>query len=123
MCQLESIHYLSGAEPHKYLMIDESQLLFLQATSGTLKDKASIALMWETLKFHILNAKHVRCYDGFMGRITMDVLQGLGILNVFVVRMPVASQGNGRTMFFKLVRSDKIGQYKWLMAWAMDIGR
>ncbi len=36
MCQLESIHYLRGAQPYTYLMIDESQLLFLQAASGTL---------------------------------------------------------------------------------------
>ena len=29
--QLESIHYLRGAEPYTYVMIDESQLLFLHA--------------------------------------------------------------------------------------------
>ena len=79
--------------------------------------------MWETLKFHLLNAKYVQCYDGFIGRITMDVLQGLGIIDVFVVRMPGASQNNGRTMFFKPISAGKIGQTKWPMVWAMDIGR
>ena len=29
ICQLESIHYLHGAKPYTYLMIDESQLLFM----------------------------------------------------------------------------------------------
>jgi len=47
VCELESIHYLSRTEPYTYVMIDESQLLFLQTTSGTLKDKASISMMWE----------------------------------------------------------------------------
>jgi len=50
VCQLESIHYLYGAKPYTYVMIDGSQLIFLQTASGTLKDKASISVMWKTLK-------------------------------------------------------------------------
>ena len=123
VCQLDFIHYLFRVEPYTYVMIDDSELLFLQARSGTLKDKASISMMWEALKYHIMNAKYVRCYDGFMGRMTMVILQDMGILNVFVVRMPVASQSNGRTMFVKPVSFGEVGQTKWLMAWAMDIGR
>ena len=53
----------------------------------------------------------------------MDILQGMGILDVSVVRMPVALQSIGRTMFIKPVSAGKIGQSKGLMAWAMDIGR
>jgi len=37
ICQLESIRHLHGAKPYTYLMIDESQLLFMQAASETFK--------------------------------------------------------------------------------------
>jgi hypothetical protein len=83
---------------------------------------AAVNDMWETLTYHIKNAKYVRFYDGFMGRITSDVLQGLDILNPSVVRMPVTSQSNRRTMYIKPV-SKSISQSKWLISWAMDIGR
>ena len=34
ICQLESIHYLHGAKPYTYLMIDESQLLIFMHALG-----------------------------------------------------------------------------------------
>ena len=89
--QLESIHYLRGAEPYTYVMIDESHLLFLHAAQGTLKDKAGVIDTWETLTYHIKKAKYVLFYDGFVGRITSDVLQCLDILKPSVVKMPVSS--------------------------------
>ena len=47
-------------------MIDESQLLFVQATAKTSKDTNEIQLMWEVLSSLIKSAKYVRLYDGFM---------------------------------------------------------
>ncbi len=57
--------------------------------------------MWEALTYCIVNANYVRLYDGFMGRLSMDVLKGLGIANVSVVRMPDTVTDSGRTMFIK----------------------
>ena len=64
ICQLESIHNLRGAQPYTYVMIDEYQLLFVQAASGTLSRKDSITKIWETLTYHIRHATYVRFYDG-----------------------------------------------------------
>ena len=119
--QLESIHYLRGADPYEYVMIDESQLLFMQAASGTLGTPAEVKLMWETLTDHIKKAKYVRFYDGFMGRITMDVLKGLGIHGAAVVRMPTSIPNNNRTMYIKSVANTE-KQTEWLKKWALEIG-
>ena len=56
-------------------MIDESQLLFMEAASETFKQTADVQLMWEVLWSLIKSAKYVRCYDGFLGRTTYDVLR------------------------------------------------
>jgi hypothetical protein len=103
ICQFESIHHLRGAEPYTHLMIDESQLLFLQVASGTLTTKDAIKDMWETLTYHIRNAKFVRFYGEFMGRITIDVLKGLDVSNASVVCMPAKAPNNGQTMYIKSV--------------------
>jgi hypothetical protein len=58
--------------------------------------------MWEDLSSLIKSTKYVRCYDGFMGMTTSDVLKGLGILDAAVVRMPDYIPNNGRTMIVKL---------------------
>jgi hypothetical protein len=49
MCQLKSIRHLHGAAPYTYLMIDESQLLFMQNSSQILKESSDIQLMWEII--------------------------------------------------------------------------
>ncbi len=77
--------------------------------------------MWETLTYHIKNAKYVSFYDGFIGRTTADVLLGLGILNPSVIKIPMTSRSNG-TMYIMPV-SKSITQFKWRIVWAMDIGR
>ena len=94
-------------------MIDESQLLFLQAASGTLTTRDAVKEMRETLTFHIRNAKYVRFYDGFMGRMTMDALKGLGIHD----SMPAAIPNSNRTMYITSVPR-KIKQVEFLKQWA-----
>jgi len=59
--------------------------------------------MWEVLSSLIKSAKYVRCYNGFMGRKTSDVLKGLGILDAAVVGMPVSILDNGRTIIMQSV--------------------
>jgi hypothetical protein len=121
ICQLESIRHLHGAKPYTYLMIDESQLLFMQASSETFKQTEDVRMMWEVLSYLIRSAKYVRCYDGFMGRTTSDVLKGLGILDAAVVRMPASIPDNGRTMIMQAVNQTNETK-EWLKAWAADIG-
>jgi hypothetical protein len=76
--------------------------------------------MWETLTYHIRNATYVRFYDGFIGRITMDILKGLGIHGASVVHMPATIPDNGRTMYIKsFPRSMK--QVEFLKQWATEI--
>jgi hypothetical protein len=104
------------------MMIDESQLLFIQAASKTLKASDNVRLMWEALTHHIANAKCVRMYDGFMGRLSIDVLKGIGIANVSVVTMPETVPNNNRTMFIRSVNRN-MEQKEWLTAWAIEIGR
>jgi len=104
------------------VMVDESQLLFLHAASGTLSTKDAIKDMWETLIYHIRNAKYVRFYDGSMERITMDALKVLGISDASVVRMPATAPNNGRTMYIKSVARN-MEQIVWLKNWAVAIGK
>jgi hypothetical protein len=94
-------------------MIDESQLLFIHAASKTFKTGDDVRLVWEALTHHIVNAKYVRMYDGFMGRLSMDVLKGLGIANVSVVRMHETVPNNIRTMFIRPVNRN-MEQKEWL---------
>ena len=122
ICQLESIHYLHGAKPYTNLMIDESQLLFIQVAAGTFKTREAVRAMWDTLTYHIRNAERVRCYDGFMGRLTADLLKGLGIENVGVVRMPDTFRVNNRTMYLTSVPKS-VKQSQWLIQWATHIGQ
>jgi hypothetical protein len=98
ICQLESIRHLHGAAPYTYLMIDESQLLFMQTASKPSKESPDVQLMWEVLTALVSDAKYIRLYEGFMGRMSMDVLRGMGIQDVAVVRMPSSIPNNGRTM-------------------------
>ena len=121
VCQLESIHYLHGALPYDNIMIDESELLFNQAATGKFKTDDDVRNMWQALTYHLRNAKRVRCYDGFMGRKTMEVLRGLGIEDVGVVRMPGARSVN-RTMYLTSVPNET-DLRDWLIQWATDIGK
>jgi hypothetical protein len=63
----------------------------------------------------------VRFYDGFMGRMTMDILKGIGIHGASVVRMPATIPNSGRTMYIKSVPR-KIKQVEFLKQWATEIG-
>ena len=63
----------------------------------------------------------MRFYDGFMGRITLDVLKGLGISGAAVVRMPASIPNNGQTMYIKSVERN-MEQIVWLKTWAAEIG-
>ncbi len=56
-----------------------------------------------------------------MGRTTSDVLKGLGILNVAVVRMPASIPDNGRTIIMQSVNHG-FETNEWLKSWAADIG-
>jgi hypothetical protein len=76
--------------------------------------------MWEVLSSLIKSAKYVRLYDGFMGRTSSDVLKGLGILDVAVVRMPDYIPNNGRTMILQFILQKYTKEF--LKAWAADIG-
>jgi hypothetical protein len=121
ICQLESIRHLHGAKPYTYLMINELQLLFMQATSETFKQTEDVQLMWEVLSSLIKSAKYVRCYDGFIGRTTSDVLKGLGILDAAGVRMPASIPINSRTMIMQSVNHG-FETKDWFKARAADIG-
>jgi len=121
ICQLESIRYLHGAAPYTYLMIDESQLLFMQTASQTFKESTDVQLMWDVLKFLITGAKYIRLNDGFMGRTSMNVLKELGIQDVAVVRMPSSIPDNGQTMIMQSIDSE-FERKEWLKAWAASIG-
>jgi hypothetical protein len=48
ICQLEFVGHLAGALPYKYLMIDESQLYFAQATESCLAS-SDVRKLWEVL--------------------------------------------------------------------------
>ena len=63
----------------------------------------------------------MRFYDGLMGRMTMDVLKGLGIHGASVVRMPATIPNNNRTMYIKSV-ANNVKQTEWLNKWALEIG-
>ena len=102
-------------------MIDESQLLFMQTASETFPETADVQIMWEVFKSLITGAKYIRLYDGFMGRTSMDVLKGMGIQDVAVVRMPSSVPNNGRTMIMESADSN-FETMKWLKAWAASIG-
>jgi len=121
ICQLESIRYLHGATPFTYLMIDESQLLFMQTASKTFPETPDVQIMWEVFTSLITSAKYIRLYDGFMGRTSMDVLKGMGIQDVAVVRMPSSVPNNGRTMIMESADSS-FETMEWLKAWAASIG-
>ena len=84
-------------------MIDESQILSMQAAFESFKQTEDVHLMWEVLSSLIKSAKYVRCYDGFMGRTASDVLKCLGIRDAAVVRMPASIPDNGRTMILQSV--------------------
>ncbi len=83
-------------------MIKESQLFFAQAASSCLPS-SEVRNMWEVLKRLIETAENVRFLDCFIGKTSLDVLKGIGIRNVAVVRMPPQAHGakNGRTMNIK----------------------
>ena len=121
ICQLESIRYLHGTAPYTYLMIDESQLLFMQTASKTLPETPDVQIMWDVFTSLITNAKFIRLYDGFMGRTSMDVLKGMGIQDVAVVRMPSSVPNNGRTMTMESADSS-FETMEWLKASAASIG-
>ena len=87
ICQLEIIGLLAWTPPYKYLMIDESQLLFAQAASSYLPS-SEVRKMWEVPTRLIKTAKYIQSLDGFMGKRSLHVLKGLGIRNVAVVRIP-----------------------------------
>ncbi len=80
--------------------------------------------MWNVLRYLIETAYYIRFLDGFMGKISLDILKELGIRNVAVVRMPPHVHGakNGRTMNVALIPKD-VPTKKWLTEWAFNIGR
>jgi hypothetical protein len=121
ICQLESIRYLHGTAPYTYLMIDESQLIFMQTASTIFPDTLDVQILWEITASLITGAKYARLYDGFMERTSMDVLKGMGIQDVAVARMPSSVPNNGRTMI--LGSADfSFETMDWLNAWAASIG-
>jgi len=73
--------------------------------------------MWEVFTFLITNTKFIRLYDGFMGRTSMDVLKGMGIQDVAVVRMPSSVPNNGRTTIMESADSS-FETMERLKAWA-----
>jgi len=102
-------------------MIDESQLLFMQAASETSKQTEDVQITWEILSSIIKSTKYVRCYDGFLGTTTSDVLTCLGILDAAILRMPTSIPNTDRTMIIQSVNHG-FETKEWLKAWAADIG-
>ncbi len=56
-----------------------------------------------------------------MGRTSIDVLKGMGIQDVTVVRMSSSVPNNGRTMIMESADSS-FETMEWLKAWAASIG-
>jgi hypothetical protein len=113
---------LEGAARYTHLIIDESQLLFTQAASSCLGDREAVRKMWRVLSYLIRTATYVRFFDGFMGRLSDDIIKGLGRPQAAVVRMPPRTIGNGRTM--NIVTVPKNAElHDFLMSWAYDIGK
>jgi hypothetical protein len=99
-------------------MIEESQLLFLHAASGTLSTKTVVK---DNLTYHIQDAKYARFYDGFMGGMTIDVLKGLGVHGAYVICMPATIPNNRQTIYIKS-NPRSIKQIEGMRFWATEIG-
>ena len=89
---------------YTHLIIDESQLFFIQAASSCLDDMEAVRKMWRVLSYLIRTASYVRFFDGFMGRLYDDIIKDLGRPQAAIVRMPPKTLGNGRTRNIVTVR-------------------
>jgi len=122
ICQHESVHFLEGAARYTHLIIDESQLLFIQAATSCLGDKETVRKMWRVLSYLIRTARYVRFFDGFMGRLSNDIIKGLDRPQAAIVHVPPRTHGNGRTV--NIVTVPKNAElHEFLMSWAYDIGK
>ena len=93
----------------------------MQIASKTSKESPDVQLMREVLTFLASGAKYIRLYDGFMGRMSMEVLRGMGIQDVIAVRVPSSIPNTGGTMIMQSANSS-FETKEWHKVWAANIG-